>query len=174
MDNAAIYRKVIADDGQLESLNDKRTHCILLTNALLSVLESFRSKIFSFNDLEELEKMVKFTRQIMFIMHKVVTESCNVEFPSYSPQHGVFFPLIRMARQFEIHSLLCYKASLLTELKKNKYFKACQKIGVLNNFALTLQPSRFFLDEYLVKTSHFHHVLPPKPKPERKYSQKYY
>ena len=47
-----MYRKVIADDGDLESMNDKRTMCMLLTKALLNILETFRLKIFSFSDID--------------------------------------------------------------------------------------------------------------------------
>ena len=53
-----MYRKVIADDGDLESMNDKRTMCMLLTKALLNILETFRAKIFSFSDIDRLEEMV--------------------------------------------------------------------------------------------------------------------
>ena len=54
-----VYVKVVADDGQPENLKDKRTLCILLTKSLLSVLETFRSKILSFDDLECLEENSK-------------------------------------------------------------------------------------------------------------------
>ena len=173
-DNAAVYVKVVADDGQPESLNDKRTLCILLTKSLLSVLETFRSKILSFDDLECLEEILKFCRGITQVMYKAVTELCGLTLAEYCPMHPVFFPLIRQARQFEIHSILCYMACILTQTKKMRYFETCQKVSVLNKYVLTLQPSRYFLDDYLVKHPHFHCTLPPKPKPRRKYEQKYY
>ena len=72
-----MYRKVIADDGDLESMNDKRTMCMLLTKALLNMLETFRSKIFSFCDIDRLEEMVHFRCYIKNIVYKAVTEVCG-------------------------------------------------------------------------------------------------
>ena len=169
-----MYKKVIADDGELESINDKRTLCILLAKSLSSVVETFRSKIFSFNDLDALEEMVRFSRDISYIIFKVVTEKCGIHCAKFDPRAMVFFPLIREARQFEIHSILCHILSMLSELKAMKCFQKCKRVGVLNHFLITLQPSRFFLDKFLLKHQHFHEVLLPRPKPARKYTQKYY
>ena len=171
-----MYRKVIADDGDLESMNDKRTMCMLLTKALLNILETFRSKIFSFSDIDRLEEMVRFGRDIKSIVYKAVTEVCGIEYSPFCPKHSVFFPLIRQARQFEIHSILCFMASLLNTLKKKKYFMHCRHIGVMDKFVKLLQPSRIFLDKFLVGNAHFHEVVPPKPKcnAHKRYEQKYY
>ena len=173
-DNAAIYDKVIADNGEPESINDKRTLCILLARSLSIVVETFRSKFFSFNDLDALEEMVQFSRDISWIIFKVVTEKCGIQYAKYNPRTLVFFPLIQQARQYKIHSILCHILSMLSELKEIKYFQKCKQVGVLNHFLTTLQPSRFFLDKFLLKHQHFHEVLPPRPKPVRKYMQKYY
>ena len=169
-----MYKKVIADDGELESLNDKHTLCILLTKGLLNQIESFRGKIFSFNDLDRLEEMVRFCREIGNIMFRVVTETCGIKVRCFDPRQMVFFPFIRQARQFEIHSLLCHMLSMLSKLKSLKYFQSCPKVGILNSFVTTLQPSRLFLDKFLLGNANFHALLPPKPKPQRRYYQKYY
>ena len=76
MDNAAMYKKVIVDDGEMESLNDKRTMCMLLTKNLLNIIETLRSKVLSLEDLDLLEEMVTFTRTINCIVNKVVTVTC--------------------------------------------------------------------------------------------------
>ena len=169
-----MYRKVIADDGQLESIYDKRTMCMLLTKGLLITLETLRSKVLSFENIELLEDMVRFCRHMYKIFYKVITETCVVQHEEFSLAHGVFLPLIRQARQFEIHSMLCFMASLLNKIKKRKFFAKCNKIGIMNTFMTSLQPSCNYLEEFVVKNEHFHEVLPPKPKQQRKYVQKYY
>ena len=60
-DNAAVYKKVLEDDGILESVNDKCTSCILLLNGLITIIDNICSKILTLNDLELLEEMVAFT-----------------------------------------------------------------------------------------------------------------
>ena len=72
-----MYKKVVEDDGVLESLNDKRTRCILVMNSLLILMDNFRSKILTFNDLEVLEKMVTFTRQIYLLLARIVSNYCQ-------------------------------------------------------------------------------------------------
>ena len=174
MDNAAMYKKVIVDDGEMESLNDKRTMCMLLTKNLLNIIETLRSKVLSLEDLDLLEEMVTFTRTINCIVNKVVTVTCLMPHSPYSLKMGVFFPLIWQARRFEIHGLLCHMASLLFTLKRTKFFAKCNKVGVMNEFMTTLQPSQMFFDKFVLKNLHFHEILPPPPKPQRKYVQKYY
>ena len=144
-------------------MNDKQTLCILLTNALLHVIESFCSKIFGFNNLEKLEDMVCFSRNISSFMYNVISGSCGVKCAKLDLRHAVFIPLIRQARQFEFHNNLCYMASILSKLQKEKYFQACKRVGVLNYYLVSLQPSHNFLEIYLVKTPHFHHTIPPSP-----------
>ena len=120
--------------------------------------------------------MVRFGRDIKNIVYKAVTEVCGIECSPFCPKHCVFFPLICQARQFEIHSILCFMASLLNTLKKKKYFMHCRHIGVMDKFVKLLQPSRIFLDKFLVGNAHFHEVVPPKPKrnAHNRYEQKYY
>ena len=161
MDNAAIYKKVSADDGALESLNDKRTLCLLLRKALLIVLETLCSKLFGFTDIDKLEEMVKFSREISHIVFNTVHNICQVEVQKLTERHGIFFPLICQARQFEIHTLLCYMATTLHKTKEIKYFENCRKVGVLNKFLTTLQPAKQFLDKFVIDNPHFHDFLPP-------------
>ena len=56
----AMFKKVFEDDGELESMNDKQTSCILLLSGLLMIIENIRCKILGLNDLELLEEMVTF------------------------------------------------------------------------------------------------------------------
>ena len=35
-----MYKKVVEDDGELESLNDKRTSCILLMNGFITIIDN--------------------------------------------------------------------------------------------------------------------------------------
>ena len=56
-----VYKKVVADDGILESINDKRASCILLMNGLITIIDNIHSKVLTLNDLELLEEMVGFT-----------------------------------------------------------------------------------------------------------------
>ena len=56
-----VYKKVVADDGILESINDKRASCILLMNGLITIIDNICSKVLTLNDLELLEEMVGFT-----------------------------------------------------------------------------------------------------------------
>ena len=56
-----MYKKVVDDDGILESVNDKHTSCILLLNGLITIIDNICSKVLTLNDLELLEEMVAFT-----------------------------------------------------------------------------------------------------------------
>ena len=74
-----MYKKVVEDDGVLESLNDKQTQCILLMNSLLTLTDNFRSKILTLNNLQVLEEMVTFTRQIYLLLAHIVRDYCQEE-----------------------------------------------------------------------------------------------
>ena len=56
-----MYKKVVNDDSILESVNDKRTSCILLLNGLITIIDNIRSKVLTLNDLVLLEEMLAFT-----------------------------------------------------------------------------------------------------------------
>ena len=70
-----MYQKVVNDDGILESVNDKRTSCILLLNGL--IIDNIRSKVLTLNDLELLEEMVAFTRGIYLLVFHIVGDYCK-------------------------------------------------------------------------------------------------
>ena len=56
------------NDGVLESLNDKRTSCILLLNVLISIIDHLRSRILSLSNLELLKEIVAFMRGIYLLI----------------------------------------------------------------------------------------------------------
>ena len=169
-----MYKKVVEDNGVLESLNDKRTRCILLMNSLLTLTDNFRSKILTFNDLEVLEEMVTFTRQIYLLLVQMVRDYCQEKVTKGHKRPALFYPLIQQARQMEIFLLLCDMNTTLSRLKQKKYFNTCNRVYVLNNFVKTLQPSVPFLEKFLLKHNHFHVIIPPPEKKKPKYYQKYY
>lgn len=169
-----MYKKVLNDDGELESMNDKRAACIILQNGLLTMIETIRSKILTLNNLPLLEEMVTFLRNIYFIMSRVVSDYCKETVSVMNMKHWVFYPLIREARQHEIHSLLCDMACMMSNLRKKRYFKSCNKVYVLNHFLRTLNPSLVFLQKFVVRNQHFHVVLPPPEPKRRNYYPKYY
>ena len=47
-----MYKKIMADDGILESINDKRASCIFLMNRLITIVDNISSKVLTVNDLE--------------------------------------------------------------------------------------------------------------------------
>ena len=55
-----MYKKVVEDDGILESVNDKHTSCILLLNGLITIIDNIHFKVLTLNNLELLEEMVAF------------------------------------------------------------------------------------------------------------------
>ena len=89
-----MYKKVVEDDGVLGSLNDKQTWCILVMNSLLTLTENFWSKILTFNDLEVLEEMVTFTRQIYLLLARMVRDYCQEEVTESHKRPALFYPLI--------------------------------------------------------------------------------
>lgn len=170
-----MYKKLEDDDdGILESMNDKRTSCILLLGALMNIIENIRCKVLSLNDLDLLEEMVTFTRRIYLLIQRAVGDYCKEKVYERDRERGLFYPLIRQARQMEIHGLLCDMAIMLNGLKKKRYFHKCNKVYVLNAFVRTLRPSSLFLQRFLVKHQHFHVKLLPPPKKQPRYYQKYY
>ena len=173
-DNAAIYRKVVEDDGILESLNDKRASCILIMKGILTITDNIRSKILTLNDLQLLEEMVTFTRGIYLIITRVVRDYCLEEICDFHKRPAFFYPLIRQARQMEIFSLLCDIQVMLKRLKEKCFFHSCNKVFVLNNFIRNLRPSMFFLQKFLVDHPHFHVILPPPEKKRRYQYPRYY
>ena len=173
-DNAVMFKKVVNNDVELESMNDKRASSILLQNGFLTILENLRCKILSFQDIEILEYMLSFCRNISLLMYRVINAFDYRDIPVYNPSPGAFYPLIRQAHQMEIHSLLCYMASLMAHLKRNKYFYTCNKFKHMNQFLKQLQPSLHFLEKFLVSNKHFHCVLPPQePNKQCKYFRQY-
>ena len=161
------------DDGILESVNDKRTSCILLLNGLITIIDNICSKVLTLNDLVLLEEMLAFTRGIYLLVFHIVGDNCKEEVSEMNKRLGQFYPLIHKARQMDIFSLLSDIHCMLNHLKKKKYFHTCNKIGVLNSFLGNLKPSLVFLEKFLVKHKHFLVVLPPPEKKPRRYFPRY-
>ena len=65
------------DDGILESVNDKRTSCILLLYRLITIIDNIHSKVLTLNDLELLEEMVAFTQGIYLLVFCIVGDYCK-------------------------------------------------------------------------------------------------
>jgi len=158
-----MYKKVINDDGELESLNDKRASCILLRNGLATLIENFRYKVLSLQDLHLLEEILDFSLGIHNIMYKVIEDYTKTKLLK-STLSETYYPLIRQAHQMSIHSVLCSMACMLSDLKQKRYFTTCNKVFVLNHFLQTLNPSILFLQEYLKAHPHFHEPMPVPPK----------
>ena len=137
-----MFKKVINDDGELESLNDKCASSILLLNGLMTILENFCSKIFTLQEIDCLEEMVTFMRNINIIVNRVVGSCCSISQFVYTPTN--FYPLIRQARQMEVFSCICGTLNVLGTLQKNSFFKECNKVFQLNNFLRSLKPSLVF------------------------------
>ena len=169
-----MYKKVVNLDGELESLNDKRTSCILLLKGLLTLLDNFRSKLFTLQILEVLEEMVTFSRGIYILIAHFMENYAECTIVSMHKKCARFYPLIRQVCQMEIFSVMSDMIQMLNALKKCNYFHTCNKVYILNSFLTTLKPLLTFLEKFLLKNSHFHVVLPPPEKKERKYIQKYY
>ena len=118
--------------------------------------------------------MVRFMRGIVFLVSKAVREYCGEEVSEIHKERGVFYPLIRQARQMEIFRIFCDIECTLVKLKEKRFFQECKRIYVLNNFLRTLKPSLLFLEKFLLDNPHFHVVLPPPIKNNKKrYFRKY-
>ena len=74
-----MYKKVVNNDGILESVNDKHTSCILLLNGLITIIDNIRSKVLTLNDLVLLEEMLAFTRGIYLLVFCIVGDYCKEE-----------------------------------------------------------------------------------------------
>ena len=68
-----MFKKVVNDDGHLESINDKRAASILLQNGLISILENLCPKILTFKDIDVLKEMVSFMCNINLLVNRVVS-----------------------------------------------------------------------------------------------------
>ena len=169
-----MFKKVFEDDGQLESMNDKQTSCILLLSGLLTIIENIRCKLLALNDLELLEQMVTFTCRIYSLVARFTEKYSIYNFRAGHKKPTSFYPLIRQAWQMEVFSLLCNMTCMLNEFKKDKFFYTCNKVFVMNAFVVTLKPSLAFLKKFLLKHQHFYVILdPPNQKPKQIY-QKFY
>ena len=101
-----MFRKVINNDGHLESLNDKRVQCILVQNGYLSLLDTLHSKMLTLQNLPLLETVLKFSHGIAQLMTNFVRNYAKTEiFPH--DQYCQFYPLIVQSRQMDIHHILC-------------------------------------------------------------------
>ena len=146
----------------MESLNDKRELCILIRNGLSTLIENIRSKIFSLQDLELLEQIMEFSGHIHSLIYKVIEQYTKTKLSDYK-KGASYFPRIIQARQMSVHAILCSMESMLSDLKKSRYFTSCNKVFVLNNFMQTLRPSRIFLEDFVMSHPHFQVVLPVQP-----------
>ena len=163
-----MFRKVVNNDGVLESLNDKRTSCILLLNGLISIIDHLRSHILSLSHLELLEEIVGFMRGIYLLIFHTIRDYVKTKVSKMHRKPTVFYPLIQQARQMEIFSYFCDINSMLLILKKGTYFHMCNKQYVMNHFLKMLKPSLTFLEKFLVDNSHFHITVPPSNKKVRR------
>ena len=154
-----MYKKVVNDDGHLESINDKRAASILLHNGLITILENLCSKILTFEELDVLEEMVFFMHNINLLVNCVVSGFSEEKPYIYSPRD--FYPRIRQARQMEIFNIICGITAIFKSLKRKSFFKMCNGVCTLNNFLQNLHPSLMFLQKFLIRNTHFHVVLPP-------------
>ena len=156
-----MYRKVINNDGKLESLKDKRVQCILVQNGYLSLLDTLHSKTLTLRNLPLLETVLKFAHAIAQLMTNFVRIYAKTEiFPRY--QYSEFYPLIVQSSQMDIHHILCDMTGMLSDLKRKKFFKECNKIYILNKFLQTLHPGFLYIQKFIVANEHFHVPIPPK------------
>ena len=118
-----MYKKVVDDDGILESLNDKRTLCILLLKGLLMTIDTIRTKVLSLNDLDLLEEMLTFMRRIYIVTACFVGDCCKKPVCSVHKRPSSFYPLIWQARQMEIFNILADIHSMLSNFKKKEIFQ---------------------------------------------------
>ena len=117
----------------MESLNDKRELCILLRNGLSTLIENIRSKIFSLQNLELLEQIMEFSGHIHSLMYKVIEQYTKTKLSDYK-KGASYFPRIIQARQMSVHAILCSMESMLSDLKKSRYFTSCNKVFVVKQF----------------------------------------
>ena len=89
-----MFRKVVNNDGVLESLNDKRTSCILLLNGLISIIDHLHSRILSLSHLELLEEIVGFTRGIYLLIFCTIHDYVKTKVSEMHRKPTVFYPLI--------------------------------------------------------------------------------
>ena len=118
-----MYKKVVNDDGHLESIDDKQAASILLQNGLITILENLCSKILTFEELDVLEEMVFFMWNINLLVNRVV--SCLSEEKPYIYCPHDFYPRIRQARQMEIFNIICGITAIFKSLKRKSFFKMC-------------------------------------------------
>ena len=89
-----MFRKVVNNDGVLESLNDKRTSCILLLNGLILIIDHLHSCILSLSNLELLEEIVGFTRGIYLLIFCTICDYVKTKVSEMHHKPAVFYPLI--------------------------------------------------------------------------------
>ena len=154
-----MYKKVVNDDGHLESINDKQAASILLQKGLITILENLCSKILTLEELDVLEEMVFFMCNINLLVNRVVSGFSEEKPYIYSPHD--FYPRIQQVRQKEIFNIICGITAIFKSLKRKSFFKMCNQVCTLNNFLRNLHPSLMFLQKFLLRNTHFHVVLPP-------------
>ena len=76
-------------------------------NSLIMLTDNLHSKILALNDLELLEEMVIFSRQIYLLVAHIVSDYCKEQVTEGHKHPACFYPLIRQGRQMEIFLLLC-------------------------------------------------------------------
>ena len=74
-----MFKKVINDDQNLESLNDKRVQCILIQNGYISLLDTLRSKTLTLQNLPLLETVLKFSHSIAQLITNFVCDYSKTE-----------------------------------------------------------------------------------------------
>ena len=82
------------NDGVLESLNDKRTSCILLLNGLISIIDHLRSCILSLSNLKLLEEIVGLMRGIYLLIFCTIRDYVKTKVSEMHRKPTVFYPLI--------------------------------------------------------------------------------
>ena len=82
------------NDGVLESLNDKRTSCILLLNGLILIIDHLCACILSLSHLELLEEIVGFMGGIYLLIFRTIRDYVKTKVSKMHRKPTVFYPLI--------------------------------------------------------------------------------
>ena len=140
-------------------MNDKRVACILLWNGLTTLCHNMQSKMFTLQDVELLEEIMGFLVNIHRLMYNVMRDYTNTKLDSYEKM-ARYYPHIKQVRQMSNFSIICSMLCMLEDLKRKKYFEACNKKYILNHFLQALNPSLKFLEKFLLDHPHFHVEAP--------------
>ena len=147
-----MYPKVWLDDGNLESIDDKRNTSLIYREKISLICEAIRSGIFKEKRMDEL----MFIRNYGLHIRNMFGKYCRIYGKTTEEDHlksSSYYPNLIFMRQMECHSIVCNIATYMKKLEP--FLCTTDHVRSLNEFIRITTTTARFLENYISKSETF-------------------